>query len=265
MRYILILGIALFLLQGSELNLSGSVISDNQKMISSRNMGYVKEIKVSEGDRVEEGDLLYSIDSKEIDAQKSQVKLSIAQANLSLNMYKNQYDNVLLNLQRHKRLYEKDMISKYELETLELEEKNLKAMVNIAKKQVEQAEEQLKEIENQYNYLNIKAPNSGVIVGKNIKVGEMAIPGMPAIILSDLSDLKIEAEISETNLKEIKEGTKCVVEIPSLSFITEGEISSIIPSSNPLTHSFKIKISFDVKESTIYPGMFAKISIKVEE
>jgi len=38
----------------------------------------------------------------------------------------------------------------------------------------------------------------GVVVAKNIKVGEMAMPGMPAIILSDLSNLKISAEIAES-------------------------------------------------------------------
>jgi len=261
MRIILAVLLAFGFSFGAELTLTGSVISDNQKMISSRNMGYVKEIKVSEGDTVKRGDLLYSIDSKEIDAQKTQVELAIAQAELGLNMYQNQYDNVVLNLQRHKRLYDQDMISKFELETLELGEKNLKAMVDISKKQVAQAKEQLKQINNQYNYLNIKAPNDGVVVAKNIKVGEMAIPGMPAVVLSDLSNLKIEAEISESNLNDVKIGTKCKIEIPSIELVTDGEVSSIIPSSNPLTHSFKIKLTFDQKSARVYPGMFAKVVV----
>jgi len=82
----------------AELLLSGSVISDNQKMITSRYMGFVKEVRVSEGDRVKKGALLYTIDSKEIDSAKSQVELGIQQAELAHQMYKNQYQNVLLNL-----------------------------------------------------------------------------------------------------------------------------------------------------------------------
>ena len=245
----------------AELLLSGSVISDNQKMITSRYMGFVKEVRVSEGDRVKKGTLLYTIDSKEIDSAKSQVELAIQQAELAHQMYKNQYQNVLLNLQRFKRLYEKDMVSKYELENLELGEKNLKAMVEISKKQIKQARSKLQEVLNQYKYLNIKAPNDAVVIAKNIKVGEMALPGMPAIILSDLSDLKILVEVSESSLKDVTIGKKVDIEIPSIALKSKGVVDAIIPSSNPLTHTFKIKVKFDAKDKIVYPGMYATVAI----
>jgi len=245
-----------------EINLSGSVISDNQKMMTSRYMGYVKNMAVNEGDIVKKGQLLYEIDSKEIESAERQVDLGISQARLALQMNKNQYNNVLMNLSRHQRLFKKKMVSKYELETLELAAKNLKDMVTIATKQVEQAEAKKEEVLNQYNYLKILAPNDGVIVAKKINEGEMAIPGMPAVILTDLSRLKIVAEIAETQLKDISLGKSVSVEIPSLGFVTTGKISSIIPSSNPMTHKFKIKIEFDLKDRSVYPGMYAKILIK---
>ena len=243
------------------ITLTVSVISDNQKIITSRNMGFVTKVTVSEGDFVKKGQLLYTIDSKEIDSSLTQVKLGISQAELSLQMYQNQYSNVTLNLNRHKRLLKEDMVSKFEVENLQLAEQNLANMIDIAKKQVTQAKAQLSEVKNQYRYLNIKAPNSGVIVSKNIKVGEMAIPGMPAIVLSDLSDLKISTEIAESSLKLIKKGGKVTITIPSLDFTQEGIISAIIPSSNPMTHNFKIKISFKSDNKEIYPGMYAIIKI----
>jgi multidrug resistance efflux pump len=177
-------------------------------------------------------------------------------------MYQNQYTNVKLNLERHKRLLEKDMVSKFEVENLILAEQNLANMIDIAKKQVIQAQVQLAEVKNQYRYLNITAPNDGVIVGKNIKVGEMAMPGMPALELSDLTNLKISAEISEDNLRFIQEGKKVVVKIPSQNINVIGTISAIIPNSNPMTHSFKIKISFKNVYNTIYPGMYATVVIE---
>ena len=244
------------------LTLSGSVISDNQKMITSRFMGFVTEVNANEGEHVKKGQLLYTIDSKEIDSAMTQVKLGISQAQLSLQMYQNQYTNVKLNLERHKRLLKKDMVSKFEVENLALAEQNLANMINIAKKQVIQAEAQLEEVKNQYRYLRIKAPNAGVVVAKNIKVGEMAMPGMPAIILSDLSNLKISAEISESNLSRVKHGTKVVVKIPSLKVKTIGTVSAIIPNSNPMTHTFKIKISFKTNNKSVYPGMYATVNVK---
>ncbi len=245
------------------LTLSGTVISDNEKMITSRFMGFVTTVKANEGDYVKKGTLLYSIDSKEIDASIARVQLGISQAQLALQMNQNQLNNVRLNLARHKRLLEKNMVSKYEVENLELAAKNMEDMVAISKKQVAQADAQLKEVKNQYKYLHIKAPNNGVIIAKNIKVGEMAMPGMPAYVLSDLDSLKITADIAESDLKRIKVGTAVDVTIPSVGVMSAGKISAIIPSSNPMTHSFRIKIAFENKTNeTIYPGMYATVVVK---
>ena len=236
-------------LMAETLTLSGSVISDNQKMITSRFMGFVTNVNVHEGEKVKRGQILYSIDSREIDSAKRQ-------AELSLQMYENKFTNVNLNLERYKRLLKKDMVSKYEVENLELAAKNLQDMINIAQARV-------KEVENQYRYLNVRAPNNGVIVSKNIKVGEMAMPGVPAIVLSDLTDLKISAEIAESNMSLIHYGKKVIVEIPSLNVKTIGKITAIIPNSNPMTHTFKIKISFKTLNKSVYPGMYAVVNIGV--
>jgi RND family efflux transporter MFP subunit len=244
----------------TKLELSGTVVSDNRKMITSRYMGFVKNVKVAEGDRVKKGDLLYEIDSKEIDSAKAQVELAIQQALLSLQMYQNQHSNALLNLQRNRRLKDKGIVSKAQFEGIELMEKNLRDMVKVAKKQVQQARARLQEVLNQYNYLKVKAPNDGVIVQKNINSGEMAMPGMPAMVLTDLSRLRIVTEISEKNLHFIKLGKKVHVSIPSVQIDNEGEISAIIPSSNPMTHTFKVKISFDKEGKIVYPGLYTKVT-----
>ncbi len=254
--------VAVSSLNAIELNLSGAVQSDNQKMITSRYMGIVKKMLVSEGDIVKKGQLLYEIDSKEIDSKKEQVNLAISQAQLALQMNKNQYSNVLLNLGRYKRLFKKGMVSKYELENLELNTKNMRDMVSIASKQVSQAKAMKKEVMNQYNYLKLKAPNNGVIIAKNLNVGEMAIPGMPGVILTDLSKLSVVVEIAENDIKFINLKKRVKLEVPSVGFKTEGMITSIIPSSNPMTHKFKMKIKFDKKGKSVYPGMYAKVHIK---
>lgn len=249
------------LVGATELTLSGSVISDNEKSITSRYMGYVKEVRVKEGDVVKKGDLLYSIDSKEIDTALAQSELAIAQAELSSQMYQNQYANAKLNLERHQRLLEKDMVSKYEVENLELAANNLKAMVEIAQKQIAQAKQKRQEVQNQYHYLKIKAPNDSVVTAKHIEAGEMALAGVPALVLSDISHLKITAEIAETFLKSIKIGDNVKVEIPSIGCQSEGKIEAIVPSSNPLTHSFRIKTTFTCKDAQAYPGMYATLRI----
>lgn len=236
-------------LHAKTIELSATVTSDNEKYITSRFMGFIKNVNVSEGDRVKKGTLLYSIDSTEIDNKKQQAQLSV-------QMYENQYTTMKQNYERFKRLYEKDLVSKYELEQLELGTKNLEEMVKIAKSQVN-------EVNNQYKYLKITAPNDGVIIKKMIKSGEMAVPGMPAMILTDLTSLKIDAQVAESDLKFVKIGQNVDVQIPSMEIKTRGKITSIIPSSNPMTHTFTVKIAFE-KNDRIYPGMYAKVFIFTE-
>jgi len=253
MKHIKKLFLALILiissLNAQEIELSGTVISDNEKFITSRFMGFVKELHVSEGSMVKKGELLYKIDTTDIDAKRRQAALQVS-------MYKTQFEIVKRNYNRFQRLYKKGLVSKSQVEELEMNYNNLRDMISVAKAQ-------LAEVNNQYKYLEIKAPNSGVITRKMIKVGEMAMPGMPALVLTDLSDIKIKAEISESNLFKIKRGDTVEVQIPSLKYKVDGKVDSIIPSSNPMTHTFMIKISFKSNEY-VYPGMYAKVLVKVK-
>lgn len=237
-------------LLATQIELSGTVISDNEKIITSRNMGYVKEVYVSEGSNVKKGDILYEIDSSNIDSNKKEILLN-------LEILQNQTKNIELNLGRYKRLQAQDLVSKYEVEQLELNLLNSKSMVNIANAK-------LKEINSQYDYLKIKAPNDGLIIKKSIKVGEMAMPSIPALILTDLSNLLVKTDISESNLNDIKIGQKVNIEITSQNFKTEGKIEAIIPNTNGLTHSFVLKISFDKKDFNIYPGMYSKVFLDLD-
>lgn len=239
------------ILNASTLELSGTVISDNEKIISSRFMGFIKNVYVNEGDFVKKGQILYEIDSSNIDSKNQESKLN-------LEIQKNNLQNIKINYDRYKRLYKKDLVPKYELEQLELKLKNTKNMISIANAKI-------KDINNQYKYLKILAPNDGLIIKKSIKSGEMAMPSSPAILLSDLNSLKIKSNISESNLNKIKIGQEADITIASINLNTKGIVSSIIPNSQNMTHSFIIKLSFDSKNKNIYPGMYSKIMIKVQD
>ena len=231
----------------NQLELSGTVISDNEKIITSRNMGFIKEVYVSEGSNVKKGDILYEIDSSSIDSNKKEVLLN-------LEILKNQEKNIQLNYNRYKRLQEQDLVSKYDLEQLELNLLNTKNMILITNAK-------LKEVDTQYDYLKIKAPNDGLIIKKSIKAGEMAMPSMPALILTDLSNLLIKTDISEADLNSVKIGQDVNIEIASQNFKTKGIVKAIIPNTNQMTHSFIVKISFNKENYNIYPGMYSKILI----
>ena len=243
------------------LSLSGTVMSEDTKMLGTRYMGFVKKVYAHEGDWVKKGQVLYEIDSKEIDLAKSQVELMISQARLAIAMNRNMYEFAKTNYERHKRLYKKGMVSKFDLERMELMYKNTKDMVQIAKKQLQQAKAKLAEVLHQYEYLKIKAPNDGVIIQKMVQEGQLTIPGFPGMVITTLDNLKVVAEIGESNLKDVKIGQKVDIYIPSIAYEAQGVVTSIIPAANPMTHKFKIKVSFKKdKNVRVIPGMYAKLT-----
>ena len=155
---ILIPAILCINLFANQLELAGTVISDNEKMITSRNMGYIKEVFVNEGSNVKKGDILYEIDSSNMDSNKKEVQLN-------LEILQNQAKNIELNLTRFKNLQSQDLVSLHDVEQLELNLSNVKNMMAITNAK-------LKEINTQYDYLKVKAPNDGLIIKKSIKAGE---------------------------------------------------------------------------------------------
>ena len=62
----------------AELVVSGVIISEHEVALGSRATGYIKEMRVNEGDVVQKGALLYVIDSKESESAKEQSRLAIA-------------------------------------------------------------------------------------------------------------------------------------------------------------------------------------------
>lgn len=237
MKKLLFLAIFTLNIFANTLQLDGIVESQNEKVISSKMMGYVTKIYVNEGDSVKKGQLLYEIDPTDIihnsDILKSQVK------------------NLELNLKRYKDLLNQDLVSKFEYEQLELNLITAKA--------------KLSELNANFNYLKVKASNNALVIKKSIKEGEMAMPAMPHLILTDLDDLIIKSNIAESNLKNIKLNQEVDIEIPSQEFKTKGKIVAIYPNIVSNAHSFSIKISFDKKDFQIYPNMYAKISINLDK
>lgn len=232
------------------MELSGTVISDNEKIITSRYMGFIKDVYVKEGDFVKKGEKLFTIESSNIDSKKEELELGF-------QIQKNNYNNIKINYERYKRLYEKDLVPKYDVEQLELNLLNVKSMMDIL-------QAKLKDLQYQYNYLKIVAPNNGLIIKKSIKSGEIFVPGTSAIIISDLDSLKIITTIAESDLKDIKVGKIVDISIDSIGLITKGEIVSIIPHLQNVTHSFEAKISFNTKGKIVYPGMYSKVNLNLE-
>ncbi len=249
-------------LSALELKLTGTVISNNQKMIGARYMGYVKHVYFDVGDRVEREDTLFELESAEFDILKEQADLALEQALSIVDVYRTRKENI----ERQKRnLSRKGMVNTADFENLDITADNVEAGLASAQVLVKNAAEKIKQISTITGYLEVKAPNDGIIVEKRIRVGDLIAPGMLTMIIVDLDHLQIEGQVAESDLRYVEKYQKVTVTIPSLRLTTRGIIKSIVPSANPMAHTFKVIVDFKKTSEKIFPGMYAKILVKVDK
>lgn len=258
MKILLLLALFTISTFATTLTVTGTVVSDNQKMIGARYMGYVKDIYFEIGDKVKREDTLYELESAQFDILKNQSDLAIEQAEIMVNMYRTRLDSI--NRER-RTLNIKGKSTGMDYENLTLAADNVAAGLAAAQALVKSASTKIKQVATLADYLEVKAPNDGIIVEKRIRVGDLIAPGMLTMVLVDLDHLEIEAQIAESNLLHARADQKVKVAIPSIKYFTEGTIKSVVPNANPMAHTFTIRVKFKKTHDMIYPGMYAKVHI----
>ena len=246
-----------------KIRLTGTVVSDNQKFIGTQYIGYIKHVFVDVGDRVEREDKLFELESAQFDIMKSQADTVVEQAKLMADIFQQRLEN----LQRKKRRLK---LSTNKEDLIELEDlvdaiENVQSMLDTAKIGIKEATIKAKQLATIYNYVEMKAPSDGVIIDKRIRVGDMIMPGMLAMILVDTENLKIETEVSESYYRYLRKWQKINITIPSIDYHTVGYVKAIVPSSNPMTHTIKLVINFSKREYDLIPGMYAKLILDLDE
>ncbi len=245
-----------------ELPITGTVVSYNQKMIGPRYMGYIKNVYFDIGDKVKREDTLFELESAEFDILKNQADLALEQAVAIVDIYRTR----MRSIKREKGLMQsRGMVNSSDFENLDITADNVSAGLAAAQVLVKNAAEKIKQVSTITGYLEVKAPNDGIIVEKRIRVGDLVAPGMLSMIIVDLDHLQIEGEVAESDLKYVEKYQRVKITIPSLKYHTNGIIKSIIPNANPMAHTFKIIVDFNKSNNKVFPGMYAKILIHVDD
>ena len=250
----------------SKINITKSYVaniySKNKVMIATRLMGFIKKMPVEEGDVVKKGELLFEVDPSDINSMLNQARGAVLQAKSGVLMAEMAYADALKDYHRFKDLYAKGAVSKRDYEKVTLMKDIRAKQVDMAKGMLKQALAALDRVKAQYKYAKVKSPINGVVTMKMKKVAEMALPGYPVLVLSDLNSLKAKSFVKESDLDYFKLGMPVSIYVPALKKSYKAKISTIIPSADPATHSFVIKYSFKNTKGLI-PGMYAKAKIVV--
>lgn len=133
------------------------------------------------------------------------------------------------------------------------------------------SEKKLIKLEEKINECTVKAPRDGIIT--SISIAEGSIPATDAIMtIEDSSNLKINAQIKEADILNVKEGMKAVIKTTATGEQefngTVSKVVNISSGTDPVTQTeggYTAEISVDDKDSSLLIGMNAKVKIIIEE
>ena len=242
-----------------KVNASGKIQPVREIKISATTSAWVTKITVKEGDRVQTGQLLITLDEKQHLAATEQAQSSVNSAEASLKQ-------VGAQKKRMESLYKQKLISEQELESIT-------AQHELTVNQLRQANAALSSREDELSKLKMTAPSNGIVTKINIEVGEMAVGSMfqaaTLMTIANLAKLEVEVDVNENDVISISLGDTTEIEVDAFQdtmfYGIVSEIAHVAETSNFGTQeqvtNFKVKVRMLYVHPKIRPGMSANTNI----
>ncbi len=216
----------------SEAIYNGVVKERRQVTLSFKVGGPVNKLLVDEGDFVEKGQVIASIDKRDYSTQ-----LQAAEA---------QHSQAKAEYERYLQLYERRMLPENTLD-------KLKAAFLMTKSKYEAAL-------HAYDDTDLKAPFSGYVNNKLIENFETVSPGMPIVELLDLSDMEVVINIPESQIATFSKDSKIKCDIRNANQHNLSARVKSISKKSGADRMFEVKIVLEGQVGkNVKPGMIAKV------
>ncbi len=107
------------------------------------------------------------------------------------------------------------------------------------------------------------SPVSGVVVEKPVLVGQRVMAGQSLFTIADLSQVWLEGEVFEPDLRAAHEGLEVTAEFPALPGTErKGRITYVYPTLDPETRTGRIRVELPNADLALKPGMYATIRFR---
>lgn len=211
----------------------------------------ITEIKAELGDTVSEGEVLAKIYDATYRDQYQQAKSQLEQS-------RNSYVRDSLQFERQKKLYKKNLISSSEYDNAKATFQNSKSQLQSSAASLTQSREDLKNTE-------IKSPVYGVILSRNISVGDLASTGQTAYQIANLIGYQCRVYLPLSEWKEVKIGQHVNFRVSNQPGVGgKGRVTHISPRLDPKTGLGEVVISLTDRGQSIYQGVLVQATINVE-
>ena len=130
-----------------------------------------------------------------------------------------------------------------------------------AKAQVEAAQGQYRSAEAQVSYTRIIAPISGIIADRPLYEGEMANPGTPLITIVDTSRVVARANVPQNDASSVKLGDAATIRLSDGSYEVPGKVTVVSPAADPATTTVQVWVQADNPGGRLKPGVTVRVGI----
>jgi len=250
------------------LNASGYVVAQRKAAVASKVTGRLISITVEEGDKVKSGDIIAKLENEDSAAALKQASANLEASRADLEGAKAELRDAKNNLERQKELVAKDYVSRLEYDSAEARYKKAAAAVTSAEAAVRAYSAAHQGAEVALGYTFIRAPFDSVVLTKDADIGDIVTPiGAAAsakaavVTIADMNSLLVEVDVSESNLKQVKTGEPCEIQLdafPDIRF--RGKVHMIVPTADRTKASVMIKVKFLDKDDRVLPEMSAKVA-----
>lgn len=252
----------------SKLDASGYVVARRSATVSAAIGGRVIEVLISEGSKVNKGDVLARLDDSAYRLQLAEAKANRDSATVRLQAAQVALNNAKPTYERAQRQFDAGYLSPQERDTAKTAYDNAQADFNIQQEAVKIAQTVIDIAQRNLNETVIRAPFSGVITQKNAQPGEILSPsaaggtirtGVGTIV--DMDSLELEVDVSENYINRVQPGRPATVKLnayPDLEI--PAEVIAIIPTADRAKATVKVRVGFKQRDSRILPEMGARVA-----
>ncbi len=251
---------------------SGTINPVQTATVGSQVSGKITAVYVDYNSPVKKGQLLAEIDTSLFQASvdEQRAKIQNARAQLKKLEASENYDKLMY--QRYKNLLQKGYVSKAEVDQLEATYKADVASIMAQKAEINQALATYKTALSNLGYTKIISPVDGVIISKDVEVGETVASSFqtPELfsVAEDLTKMQIETNVSEADIGNVVVGQEADYTLdgyPDETF--KGYVKQVRLSSTTTSNvvTYTVIISVNNEDLKLKPGMTANVSIIVKK
>jgi len=233
----------------------------NEVEIRPQISGYITNIYVRDGEEVKKGQRLYEIDRSKYAAAQQQAEANVASAEAN-------YEKLVKDLERYKRLDEQNAIAKQQLD-------HAQTAVLDAKSQLAFAKAQLQSSQTDYAYSVLTAPFDGTVGISQVRLGAQVSPGQPLLnTLSSTNPMALNFVINEREIPRFNKLIKAKDNPDSLMTIRlsdgsiypyPGELTTIDRAVGRQSGTINLRVNFPNPDQELIAGMTVNLRVLNED